>query len=232
MRRDPELERLLAERGNWLMAIALALTGERADAEDLLQAALERLLRHRRGITTDPEAYLRRTLYNLAADGWRRRGAWRRKMPMLRAEHLRAGAGTAPDDTALVDLRDELVRLLLRLPPHQRAVIMLRYWEQWSEAETAEVLGCSTGAVKSAASKGLHRLRDLTRGGPSGPIASGERMQPRSGQAGQSGSGEDGATEPGQQSGIAPARATGAGQRQRPGIARRHALIGLAREKP
>lgn len=162
-----ELERLVAARGNWLMAIALALTGERADAEDLLQTALERLLRHQRditGSTGSAEAYLRRTLYNLAADGWRFRGAWRRKIPLLRAEYIRAGAGAVPDDTATVDLRDQLVWLLRQLPPRQRAVIMLRYWEQRSEAETAEVLGCTTGAVKSAASKGLHRLRELTGG--------------------------------------------------------------------
>jgi RNA polymerase sigma factor (sigma-70 family) len=63
-----------------------------------------------------------------------------------------------------VDLRDELVRLLRQLPPRQRAVILLRYWEQYSEAETAEVLGCSQAAVKSAASKGLQRLRELTAG--------------------------------------------------------------------
>ena len=160
-----ELERLCAEQGNWLMATALALTGDRADAEDLLQTALERLLRHRRRIT-GTEAYLRRTLYNLAADGWRRRGAWQRKIPILRAEHLRGGAGAAPDGTATVDQRDELVQLLRQLPPRQRAVILLRYWEQYSEAETAEVLGCSQAAVKSAASKGLQRLRELTAGTP------------------------------------------------------------------
>ncbi len=172
LERDPvgrELERLVAERGNWLMAIALALTGNRADAEDLLQTARERLLRHRQGITTGTEAYLRRTMYNLAADGWRRQGAWRRKIPLLRAEHARGGAGTAPDDTATVDQRDQLVRLLRQLSPHQCAVILLRYWEQRSEAETAEVLGCTKGAVKSAASKGLHRLRELTEGNPRPP---------------------------------------------------------------
>jgi RNA polymerase sigma-70 factor (sigma-E family) len=168
------LEQLLAERGQRLMGIAIALTGDRADAEDLLQAALERLLRHRRGVTIDAEAYLRRTLYNLAADGWRRRGVWRHKiLPLLRAEHAGAGTDAAPDGTATVDVRDELVRLLLLLPPHQRAVIMLRYWEQLSEAETAEVLGCSQGAVKSAASKGLRRLRELSPPRPPGRAASG-----------------------------------------------------------
>ena len=225
--------------GTSLMAIALALTGDRADAEDLLQAALERLLRQRRGITTGTEAYLRRTLYNLAADGWRRRGAWRRKIPVLRAEYLRAGAGAVPDDTATVDLRDELVRLLMRLPPHQRAVILLRYWEQLTAAETAKVLGCSEGAVKSAASKGLHRLRDLAGGGPGGSFGSGEGMQSASGQAGksaathaaESGPAADGAGEPGQEGWIAPAQVRGAGLGQRPGIAPGHAPIRLAREK-
>ena len=112
MRRDQEpgpgadeLERLLAERGNWLMGIALALTGRHADAEDLLQAALERLVRNRRSITVDAEAYLRRTLYNLAADGWRRRGAWRRKVPLLRTEQASAAAGGTTDAMATVDLR-------------------------------------------------------------------------------------------------------------------------------
>ena len=159
--RAQELEQVLAERGDRLMAIAVALSGSRADAEDLLQAALERLLRNWSGVTIDTEAYLRRTLYNLAADGWRRRGAWRRKIPLLRAEH-RAEAAARADGTAAVDLRDQLVRLLIQLPPRQRAVIVLRYWEQLSETEAAEVLGCSEGTVKSAASRGLRRLRDLS----------------------------------------------------------------------
>jgi RNA polymerase sigma factor (sigma-70 family) len=228
--RDPargELERLLAERGNWLMAIALALTGERVDAEDLLQAALERLLRHPRRLTTSTEGYLRRTMYNLAADGWRRRGAWRRKISVLHAEYLRTGAGTAPDDTATVDLRDELVRLLNQLPPYQRAVILLRYWEQLTASETAEVLGCSEGAVKSAASKGLHRLRDLTAAGPGDTITSGPDGQSgpghgqcASGQERRSASGQDGATEAGQEAQLGSAQVSPA----------EHALIRGARK--
>jgi RNA polymerase sigma-70 factor (sigma-E family) len=225
MRRDVEhdlaggeLERLLAERGNWLMAIALALTGERADAEDLLQAALERVLRHRRGLDISPEAYLRRTLYNLAADNWRRRGAWRRKVPVLRTEYLRGGAGTAPDDTALVDLRDELVRLLVQLPPHQRAVILLRYWEQLTASETAEVLGCSEGAVKSATSKGLHRLRDLAGEGPGGSVTPGPGESAPGEELG-SAFGQAGAIKAGQEARIALAQVSQAG----------HALIRMVR---
>jgi DNA-directed RNA polymerase specialized sigma24 family protein len=61
----------------------------------------------------------------------------------------------------VVDLRDQLVRLLQQLPPRQRAVVVLRYWEQRTEAETAALLGCSEGTVKSAAARGLRRLREL-----------------------------------------------------------------------
>jgi RNA polymerase sigma-70 factor (sigma-E family) len=161
MGRDPDqgsLERLLDERGHQLMCAAVALAGSRADGEDLLQGALERLLRNWRRVEADPEGYLRRTMYNLAADGWRRRRRWRDRLAVLRAQ-----ARTEPGgEEAVVDLRDELVRLLSRLPPRQRTVIVLRYWEQRTEAETAALLGCSEGTVKSAASRGLRRLRELS----------------------------------------------------------------------
>jgi RNA polymerase sigma-70 factor (sigma-E family) len=150
------LERFVAERGDMLLRTAILLTGSREAGEDLLQAALERLMRQWRRIDGDPEGYLRRTLYNLATDGWRRQGLWRRKLPLLEP-------APGPDALAAVDLRDELVRLLLQLPLRQRAVIVLRYFEQLTEDEAAEVLGCSAGTVKSATSRGLARLRELSR---------------------------------------------------------------------
>ncbi len=103
-----ELERFLAERGDRLMLTAVLLTGSREAGQDLLQAAIERLLSHWRTLDGDPEAYLRRTLYNLAADGARRRGRLQRKLLLLRA-----GTPASADATAEVDLRDALVRLLL-----------------------------------------------------------------------------------------------------------------------
>jgi RNA polymerase sigma-70 factor (sigma-E family) len=150
-------ERLLAERGNQLMGTAIALGGSRDAGEDLLQAALERVLRKPRQVDRDMEGYLRRVLYNLAADGWRRRRRWRKKLPLLRSEAILAAA----DETVAVDLRDVLVRLVRQLPPRQRAVIVLRYWEQRTEGETASLLGCSEGTVRSAAARGLQRLREL-----------------------------------------------------------------------
>lgn len=151
-----ELEQFLAERGAPLLRTAMLLTGSREAGEDLLQAALERLLRHRHRIDGDPEGYLRRTLYNLAADGWRRRGT---RIAGLRK--LRVASENSPAGTELVDLRDALVRLLLQLPARQRTVIVLRYWVGHSEAEVAVLLGCSVGNVKSAASRGMARLRQL-----------------------------------------------------------------------
>jgi RNA polymerase sigma-70 factor (sigma-E family) len=153
------LELFLAERGELLLRTAVLLAGGSKEAgEDLLQAALERLLRRWRTIEGDPEGYLRRTLYHLAADNWRQQRAWRTRLRLLQP-----GAGAAvADSTAEVDLRDSLVRLLRQLPARQRAVIVARYWEQLSEAESAQVLGCSVGTVKSATSRGLRRLRELS----------------------------------------------------------------------
>jgi RNA polymerase sigma factor (sigma-70 family) len=129
--RGAAVEQLLAARGPHLMRAAIALAGSRPDGEDLLQAALERLLRNYRRVESDAERYLRRTLYNLAADGWRRRGVVRRWQPVVTAPEGRV------DGTDAVDIRDALVRLLAQLPPRQRVVVVLRYWEQLSEAETA-----------------------------------------------------------------------------------------------
>jgi RNA polymerase sigma-70 factor (sigma-E family) len=152
------LDRLLAECGDHLLHAAIALAGNRANAEDLLQAAVERLLRRRRQVD-DLEAYLRRILYNLAADGWHRRAARHRRRALLPSQ---PDDDTGPDPLATVDLRDMLVRALRELPPRQRAVLVLRYWEQLTQAETAGLLGCSEGTVKSATSRGLARLRELT----------------------------------------------------------------------
>jgi RNA polymerase sigma-70 factor (sigma-E family) len=149
------LEELLVSRGERLLHAAVLLAGGHADGEDLLQAALERVYKHWQRIDGDPEGYLRRTLYHLAADGWRRKSMLRTRLSLL------ARADVQPDATASVDDRDQLVRLLRELPPGQRTAIVLRYWEELSEAESARLMGCSVGYVKSATSRGLRRLREL-----------------------------------------------------------------------
>jgi RNA polymerase sigma-70 factor (sigma-E family) len=161
------LAEFLAERGEHLLRTAMLLTGSRDAGEDLLQAALERLLRHWGAIDGDPEGYLRRTIYNLAADGWRRKGRWRARLTLLGGGE----DGIAQDRNLQVEQRDELVRLLLRLSPGQRAAIVLRYWEDMSEAEAAEVLGCSPSTIRSATARGMRRLRELSGTTPATPAA-------------------------------------------------------------
>jgi RNA polymerase sigma-70 factor (sigma-E family) len=152
-----ELEGFLAERADHLLRTAVLLTGSREAGEDLLQTAVERLLQRWRRFDGDPEGYLRRTLCNLAIDDHRRAGRWRQKERLLGA-----GLRDAHDPVRDIDLRDALVRLLLQLPARQRTVLVLRYWEQLSDTETAAVLGCPESTVRSAAWRGLTRLRELT----------------------------------------------------------------------
>ena len=167
------LEEFLARRGGPLLRAAALLGGGPEAGEDLLQAALERMLRHWHRVEGDPEGYLRRTIYHLAADGWRRQRRWRERLPLLQGpDH-----GIVPDASAQVDQRDELFRLLLQLPPGQRAAIVLRYWEDLSEVQAAQVLGCSRGTVKSAASRGLARLRELGGTPPAAPACQEGTMQ-------------------------------------------------------
>lgn len=149
------LDALVAERGDVLLGTAVLLVGSRTAGEDLLQAALERLVRHWSRVRGDKEGYLRRTIYHLAVDQWRSR----RRRPEVLAQVEPPGQ---PDGTDAVHLRHALMQALATLPPRQRAVLVLRYWEQLSEVEAAEVLGCSVGTVKSTASRGLARLREIT----------------------------------------------------------------------
>lgn len=159
--RTAELEAFAAEHGERLLRTAIFLAGSREAGEDLLQSALERLLRRWRDVRGDPERYVRRTLVHLAADGWRRRAVWRGKLGLLRA----TTSAYQPDDTVGVDRRDEVVGLLLQLPIRQRTAIVLRYLEGLTETETADVMGCTVGTVKSATSRGLDRLRELSSAG-------------------------------------------------------------------
>jgi RNA polymerase sigma-70 factor (sigma-E family) len=154
-RSTAELEEFLAERADHLLRTAVLLAGGREAGEDLLQTAVERLLQRWSRFDGDPEGYLRRTLCNLAIDGKRRAGRWRQKERLLRVDVRQV------DPASDVDLRDALVRLLLRLPARQRAALVLRYWEQLTDAEAAAVLGCAEGTVRSAVSRGLTRMREL-----------------------------------------------------------------------
>ena len=134
-----------------LLRVAFLLTGDRSLAEDLLQTALLKTSR-RWSRLADPQAaypYVRRVLVTTYA-GWRRR----RRVSEVLTDQLPERA-TADDEAA----PGRAVAALESLPPRMRAVIVLRYYEDLSEADTAAALGCSTGSVKSQASRGLARLR-------------------------------------------------------------------------
>jgi RNA polymerase sigma-70 factor (sigma-E family) len=154
---EASFEDFVCARSSSLLRTALLLTGRnRADAEDLLQIALERAYRHWPKLCREdePERYVRRILVNASADRWRRR-ARRHEEPM-------PAAGTepaVPDGTALVVDRQYLLGALAQLPPRQRAVLVLRYFDDMSERETAQLLGCSLGTVKSHAARALAHLR-------------------------------------------------------------------------
>ncbi|MDQ1695236.1 MAG: hypothetical protein QOJ03_589 [Frankiaceae bacterium] len=142
-----------------LLRTAFLLAGNRADAEDLLQTALAKTylswtrIRDREAI----DGYVRRVMVNTRTSWWRR------------ARHLETTAldeqpvalrHPGRDVFADADLHDALWSALHRLPRRQRAAVVLRYYEDMSEAQTAEVLGVSIGTVKSTVSRALAKLRD------------------------------------------------------------------------
>jgi RNA polymerase sigma-70 factor (sigma-E family) len=147
-----ELAQFVEVRYADLLRTAYLLTGSPDAAEDLVQTCLLKAMARWEQIA-DPMAYLRRAMVNDRVSRWRR----------LRRELLRADPPdfAVPDATIPVAERALVLAALRRLPVRMRAVLVLRYWEDLSEAETARLLGCSVGAVKSQASRGLARLRTV-----------------------------------------------------------------------
>jgi RNA polymerase sigma-70 factor (sigma-E family) len=146
---DDEFRHFVEARYPALLRTAHLLAGSRENAEDVLQTALLAAMPGWRHVE-QPEAYLRRAMVNELV------GRWRRRVVEVLTAVLPERA--APRDDP--ELRDELWTALGRLPARMRAVLVLRYWEDLSEAQTAELLGCTTGSVKSQASRGLARLRE------------------------------------------------------------------------
>ncbi len=150
---EAAFDEFLAARSTALLRTAVLVCGASAhDAEDLAQGALEKVYRHWPRIRHDnPEAYARRVVVNAAISRSRRRKV------------VQEIAFARPPETAApqsdLDLRDTLVEELRRLPARMRAVVVLRYWDDLSEIETAALLGCSVGTVKSQAARGLARMR-------------------------------------------------------------------------
>jgi len=152
---DPELgfEEFMAARWQPLFRTAYLLTGDRHEAEDLLQTALARTCVRWSAIRDKgaADAYVRRAMVNLAQRGWKRRGreVVTAQVPDQGDDHLAVRA----DHLALwAEVR--------KLPARMRATVVLRYFVDLSVAETARELGCSEGAVKSQTHHALRRLRD------------------------------------------------------------------------
>jgi RNA polymerase sigma-70 factor (sigma-E family) len=133
-----------------LLRFGRALTGSEHAGADLVQDALERtLMRWSKVTSDDPEGYVRRAMVNRSISIWRKLGRERLTDDVPQRVHE-----DAPPDRALLDA-------LRRLPPRQRAVIALRYYEDLTEARTAALLGCSVGTVKSQSSAAIATLRTL-----------------------------------------------------------------------
>jgi RNA polymerase sigma-70 factor (sigma-E family) len=143
------------------VAIAYLMTGDRGIAEDLAQEAFIRLTGRFRHIRSPDafDAYLRRTVVNLSISHLRRRRVERAYLERERRRPTRS-AQTLPD----LGRREELWSVLLELPARQRAALVLRYYEDLSERQTAEILGTSVAAVRSLVSRGIEVLRGRIRG--------------------------------------------------------------------
>jgi RNA polymerase sigma-70 factor (sigma-E family) len=146
-----DFEAFVAARYDALLRTAYLLTGDHHDAEDLLQQCLVKAVGAWKRIEGDPEPYVRTILVRQNVSRWRRR-RWRELTTDSPPERH------VPDTGA--DERMALHRALGVLAPRQRAVIVLRYFEDLTEAQTADVLGISVGTVKSQSRDALRRLRE------------------------------------------------------------------------
>jgi RNA polymerase sigma-70 factor (sigma-E family) len=157
-RESSQFREYVQSRQAALFRSALLLTGSRQDAEDLLQEALTKLALRWHAIERagSPDAYVRTTMYHQWISWWRRRGHGHEYATSEWPEM--AGRGDLAADGAL---RVALVQILRQLTARQRAVVVLRFYEDLSESEVARILGCSVGTVRSQVHRTLARLRDL-----------------------------------------------------------------------
>lgn len=141
-------------RSHSLFRTAIALTGHRQQAEDLLQTVLAKTFRRWNSIEGNPESYVRRAMYRQQVSWWRR--------PARRIEVTTAYVperATARDPIDQVDLNLALQEALRRLAPKYRAVLVLRYLEDLPDVEIAQILGCRPSTVRSQATRALRLLR-------------------------------------------------------------------------
>lgn len=143
-------------RSSSLYGSAYLMVGDRGLAHDLLQEALTKtyVAWPRLREVSNAEAYARKAITTTAISWWRRK-SWANERPRDDVPEQRVAE--ASDDIAM---RDWVWRELQALPPRQRAAIVLRYYQDYTEGQTAEAMGCAVGTVKSQVAAGLRRLRD------------------------------------------------------------------------
>lgn len=150
-----EFERFVSMHGDRLLHTAYALCGDWQHAEDLVQVALVAVARHWSRLADSPLGYAYRCLVRANIDRWR---VLRRRPEVLLDPHDLSATGPSTDPVAS-DTHLMILAALRSLPPRQRAIVVLRYLQDLSEADTAAALDISVGAVKSGAARGLARLR-------------------------------------------------------------------------
>ncbi len=140
-----------------MLRAAYSVTGRHEDAEDAVQSSLLKAMRAWQRVANQErwrqQAYVRQIVVNTCRSGWRKWGS-------------RVAIGDVPEtvnapETDTIDDRELLRQALARLPARQREVLMLRYYEDLTEAEIAKRLGCAPGTVKSSAARALRALRDM-----------------------------------------------------------------------
>ena len=149
----PDFDGWVAVRGPALLKLAYTLTGNRPDAEDVVQEALARALPRWERISQveDVDAYVRRMVVNAHTSWWRK---FRRRE--VAVPEVRAGSVAAPD----LAEHDRVWRACLALPEVQRTAVVLRYYEQLEYAEIAALTGVREGSVRARVSRGLAALRE------------------------------------------------------------------------
>ena len=154
MAEESEFDGFVVSRSPALLRSAYLLVQDEGLAEDLLQSALTKAWFAWARIE-DPEAYVRRIMVTTSASWWRRR--WTRETPTDEPEQLPEAAGL--DEAVQPAEGQDLWVAIGHLPRRQRAVVVLRYLEDRTEVETASLMGCSVGTVKSQSAKALGKLR-------------------------------------------------------------------------
>jgi RNA polymerase sigma-70 factor (sigma-E family) len=154
MKERAGFDEFVASRSRRLHGTAFLLTRDQHLAEDLVQTALTKAWFAWHRVEGDPEAYVHAIVVRTYLTWWRRK--WRQELPTEVMPEPTASGGSTTDQ---VDARSDLWAALGRLPARQRAVVVLRFYEDLTEAETARVLGTTVGTVKSQTSKALSKLR-------------------------------------------------------------------------